>query len=109
MIQKSPAFPSCSWTSIDLGNILYSARGVELMFHSFHNAGMKPDHILPKIMPPTAQARAATNGMFILYDPRQPDAGREVTGKQLMDVAPTLLELMGVKPPADMQGGQLLE
>ncbi len=51
----------------------------------------------------------ATNGMFILYDPRQPDAGREVTGKQLMDVAPTLLELMGVKPPADMQGGQLLE
>ena len=53
-------------------------------------------------------ANHAQNGMFILYDPRQPDAGREVKGRQLMDVAPTILDLMGVKVPADMQGKRLL-
>ncbi len=49
-------------------------------------------------------ANHASNGLFILYDPRQPDAGREVKGRHLLDVAPTLLELMGVNVPADMQG-----
>ena len=43
----------------------YCTMGVELMFHSFYNARMKEDAIHPKIMPPTAQARAATNSMFI--------------------------------------------
>ncbi|QEG33216.1 carbon-nitrogen hydrolase family protein [Bythopirellula goksoeyrii] len=43
----------------------YCSQGVQLMFHSFHNARQKPGKIHPKIMPPTAQARAATNGMFI--------------------------------------------
>jgi len=47
--------------------------------------------------------------MFILYDPRQPGGGREITGKQIMDVAPTILDLMGIQAPADMQGGHLLE
>lgn len=50
----------------------------------------------------------ASNGLFILYDPRQPENGREIAGKQLMDVAPTILDLMGVKVPADMQGKRLL-
>ena len=35
------------------------------MFHSFHNARQKEGAIHPKIMPPTAQARAATNYMFM--------------------------------------------
>lgn len=43
----------------------YCSQGVQLMFHSFHNARQKPDAIHPKIMPPTAQTRAATNGMFL--------------------------------------------
>ncbi|HOA22581.1 MAG TPA: alkaline phosphatase family protein [Aggregatilineales bacterium] len=54
-------------------------------------------------------ANHASNGMFILYDPRQPGGGRKITGKQIMDVAPTILDLMGVKVPADMQGGHLLQ
>lgn len=54
-------------------------------------------------------ANHASNGMFILYDPRQPESGREIVGKQLMDVSPTILDLMGVKVPADMQGGHLLQ
>ncbi len=53
-------------------------------------------------------ANHATNGMFILYDPRQPDNERLVTGRQLMDVAPTILDLMGVQPPSDMQGKHLV-
>ncbi len=54
-------------------------------------------------------ANHARNGLFMLYDPRQPGQSREVKGRQLMDVAPTLLELVGVKPPPDMQGQRLFE
>ena len=54
-------------------------------------------------------ANHASNGMFILYDPSQPETGHEIVGKQLMDVSPTILDLMGVKAPQDMQGGHLLK
>lgn len=53
-------------------------------------------------------ANHAMNGLFILHDPRQPGGGREIRGRQLMDVAPTLLDIMGIKAPADMQGRHLL-
>lgn len=43
----------------------YHTMGVQLMFHSFYNARQKEGSIHPKIMPPTAQARAATNHMFL--------------------------------------------
>ncbi len=43
----------------------YHKLGVQCMLHSFYNARQKPGKIHPKIMPPTAQARAATNAMFI--------------------------------------------
>ncbi|MCP4642920.1 MAG: carbon-nitrogen hydrolase family protein, partial [bacterium] len=43
----------------------YCTMGVQLVFHSFYNARMDADAIHPRIMPPTAQARAATNAMFI--------------------------------------------
>jgi len=43
----------------------YSKLGVQIVFHSFYNARMQADAIHPKIMPPTAQARAATNYMFV--------------------------------------------
>ena len=43
----------------------YAARGVRLMFHSFHNARQKEGSIHPIIMPATAQARAADHAMFI--------------------------------------------
>jgi predicted AlkP superfamily phosphohydrolase/phosphomutase len=44
------------------------------------------------------------DGVFILWDPRRSHGGRYVQGLQLMDVAPTILDLMGVSAPADMQG-----
>lgn len=43
------------------------------------------------------------HGIFILDD-RSGRGGMEVTGLQLMDVAPTVLSLLGVDVPADMQG-----
>jgi predicted AlkP superfamily phosphohydrolase/phosphomutase len=50
----------------------------------------------------------AQNGMFILYDPRSPDQGEQIKGRQLMDVGPTILDLMHVPVPADMQGKRLV-
>ena len=44
------------------------------------------------------------NGIFILWDPRHDHRGRHVEGLQLMDVAPTVLDLMKVPIPSDMQG-----
>lgn len=43
----------------------YCKQGVRLMLHSFYNARQKPGSIHPKIMPPTAQAYAAANNMFV--------------------------------------------
>lgn len=52
-------------------------------------------------------ANHAENGLFILYDPRNPGGGQQIIGRQLMDVAPTILELYGQPVPADMQGKRL--
>ncbi|MCX7683281.1 MAG: alkaline phosphatase family protein [Anaerolineae bacterium] len=43
-------------------------------------------------------------GVFILWDPRRNYGGRYVDGLQLMDVAPTVLDIMDVPVPSDMQG-----
>lgn len=52
-------------------------------------------------------ANHASNGMFILYDPQESASNQHVEGRQLMDVAPTLLDIMQVKVPFDMQGKRL--
>lgn len=46
----------------------------------------------------------AQYGIAILYDPRNPGNGEQFTGAQLMDIAPTILELMDVPVPDDMYG-----
>jgi predicted amidohydrolase len=43
----------------------YVKEGVQVVFHSFYNARQKSGAIHPIIMPITAQARAATNGVFV--------------------------------------------
>ncbi|MGD1993118.1 MAG: alkaline phosphatase family protein [Anaerolineae bacterium] len=49
-------------------------------------------------------ANHAQDGVFVLWDPGRDLEGRAVEGLQLMDVAPTILDLMGVQVPEDMQG-----
>ncbi len=48
-------------------------------------------------------ANHAVNGLFILYDPRRTGSGRSPR-RHLMDIAPTLLDRLGLRPPADWQG-----
>jgi predicted AlkP superfamily phosphohydrolase/phosphomutase len=49
-------------------------------------------------------ANHAPNGMFILYDPHRSGGGRRLEHLQLMDVAPTILDAMGLPLPDGMQG-----
>ncbi len=50
-------------------------------------------------------ANHAVNGIFIMYNPHYSGhGGRKLEGLQLMDVAPTVLDLMGLPVPADMEG-----
>lgn len=50
----------------------------------------------------------AQDGLVIFYDSASPGEGRRIEGAQLMDVAPTVLELMGVPIPDYMQGNSLV-
>ncbi len=50
----------------------------------------------------------AENGLFILYDPRWEGGPQEVQGAQLMDVASTILEILEVPVPRDLQGQSLV-
>ena len=49
-------------------------------------------------------ANHAQDGLIIYYDPRQQTGGQQLSGLQLMDIAPTILQLMGLSLPAEMQG-----
>jgi predicted AlkP superfamily phosphohydrolase/phosphomutase len=49
-------------------------------------------------------ANHAQDGVFLLWDPTKDHGGRFVDGLQLMDVAPTVLDVMNVEVPPDMQG-----
>jgi predicted AlkP superfamily phosphohydrolase/phosphomutase len=48
-------------------------------------------------------ANHAEEGMFILFEPNRTGSG-EISGAQLMDVAPTILSKMKITIPGDMQG-----
>jgi predicted AlkP superfamily phosphohydrolase/phosphomutase len=49
-------------------------------------------------------ANHAQDGMIIYHDPKQHLGGRRLSGLQLMDFAPTVLDLMGQPIPEAMQG-----
>lgn len=43
-------------------------------------------------------------GLLIAHDPRNPQGGRRLEDRQLMDIAPSILRAFGLEPLADMQG-----
>jgi len=47
-------------------------------------------------------ANHAEEGMFLLYEPGR--SGGQSPDRQLMDIAPTILQRMGVAIPGEMQG-----
>lgn len=49
-------------------------------------------------------ANHAEEGICIVYDPQKKIGGRVSHRWQLMDIAPTVLSIMGVRVPADMRG-----
>jgi predicted AlkP superfamily phosphohydrolase/phosphomutase len=82
-------FGNLSWRSV--GSLGHGS------VHTFEN-DMGPD-----------DCNHAQNGMVIYYDPQEPGAGQELKGAQLMDVAGTILDRMGLEVPGDMQGRLLTE
>ena len=49
-------------------------------------------------------ANHAQDGMIIYYDPKRQLNGKQLSGLQLMDIAPTVLQLLEQSVPDDMQG-----
>jgi predicted AlkP superfamily phosphohydrolase/phosphomutase len=49
-------------------------------------------------------ANHAQEGLFMLYQPSQNLGGRCLKGLNLLDIAPTVLDLMGIDVPRDMIG-----
>jgi predicted AlkP superfamily phosphohydrolase/phosphomutase len=49
-------------------------------------------------------ANHAQDGVFVLWHPRRDYGGEERTGLQLMDVAPTALDLLNIDVLPEMQG-----
>jgi ATP sulfurylase len=49
-------------------------------------------------------ANHAQEGLFIMYDPKRKQGGQRIQGLHLMDVAPTVLNLMAIPIPEDMEG-----
>jgi len=50
----------------------------------------------------------ARNGLFILYDPRNPGEGQKIEGAQIYDVAATILDLFDLPAPPGAAGRSLV-
>jgi predicted AlkP superfamily phosphohydrolase/phosphomutase len=58
---------------------------------------------------PMDAACESPSGLFVIYDPHNPNDGREQTGATIYDMAPTLLTLLGQPIPSRLHGRALLE
>lgn len=77
----------------------------DLHWRSVGSMGHGQHYTLENDIGPDA-ANHAQMGMFTLYEPGQSGAG-QVSGHQLMDIAPTILDRLRVNIPADMQGRRI--
>ena len=77
----------------------------DLHWRAMGTVGHDRIHVLENDTGPD-DANHAEHGIFILYDPQQKGRG-ELQGLQIMDCAPTILNLFGVPIPGDM-GGKII-
>jgi predicted AlkP superfamily phosphohydrolase/phosphomutase len=73
-----------------------------LAWRSIGTVGWNRIHVFENDTGPD-DANHAQNGIFIYHDPQQDLGGRELTSLHLMQIAPTVLHLLGVEVPTDMQ------
>jgi predicted AlkP superfamily phosphohydrolase/phosphomutase len=79
----------------------------QLRWRSVGTVGQKSVHTFENDTGPD-DANHAEHGIFVLAGPDIPAAGM-LEGRQLMDIAPTVLELFGIDVPNDMQGVSILD
>lgn len=75
----------------------------DLYWRSVGSIGLNRIHTFENDTGPD-DANHAENGIFILYDPQNPAGGKQVDGLNLVDVAPTILNLFDMEVPKDMIG-----
>jgi predicted AlkP superfamily phosphohydrolase/phosphomutase len=68
-----------------------------------------PSYYLPENDRGPDDAVHAHHGVFIYHDPARSLGGRRLRDLSLLDVAPTVLQLMGVPVPPDMEGTPVAE
>jgi len=74
-----------------------------LSWRAVGSVGLNRIHVYENDTGPD-DANHAQHGIFILYDPQASLGGRELEGLEILDVAPTVLGLMGQPVPPDMGG-----
>jgi len=49
------------------------------------------------------------NGIFIAYDPQETFSHNKLNGLEIRDIAPTILKLLNIPVPPDMEGKVIIE
>jgi len=75
----------------------------DLRWRSVGSLGLNRIHTFENDTGPD-DANHAQMGLYMFYDPRENLAGRVLQGMQLEDIAPTILDLMGLPVPREMEG-----
>ncbi|RME48221.1 MAG: phosphodiesterase [Chloroflexi bacterium] len=75
----------------------------DLRWRSVGSLGLNRIHTFENDTGPD-DANHAQMGLYMFYDPRQNLGGRALQGLHLEDVAPTILDLMGLPVPREMEG-----
>jgi len=97
VFKPQEVYPECRGIPPDL--IVYFG---DLYWRAIGSVGRNGIHVLENDTGPD-DANHAQHGIFILYDPAV-QQGRRVGPLQIVDCAPTILRLLGLSIPQDMEG-----
>ncbi|GAB4564360.1 MAG: alkaline phosphatase family protein [Anaerolineae bacterium] len=80
----------------------------DLRWRSVGSVGIGAVHTFENDLGPD-EANHSHEGLFVFYHPARDLGGLELSGLHIEDVAPTMLAILGVEPPEDMEGGVIEE